>query len=463
MRQLLLDGALCNDAVVFQDGGTWKLSGDPTEGALVVAAMKFGVDVESVRRLHQRTDALPFESENQFMATLHSVPEGAQRIIMKGAPEVVLRRCSGVQGTTMAPEAVLQVVETMASQGWRVLAFAAKPKATSSAHLELDDVASGMVLIGLEGMIDPPRIEAIKAIQACYTAGIAVKMITGDHKGTATAIGKQLGLIGEGKAVTGAELQATTDRELELLVKTSNVFARVAPEHKLRLVRALQASDQIVAMTGDGVNDAPALKQANIGVAMGITGTAVSKEAADIVLTDDNFASIAAAVEEGRRVYDNLIKSLAFVLPTNLGLAFILIYAVAFFPFDPQSKELLLPMRPVQLLWINLVAAVSLALPLAFEAKEPDIMRRPPRSPQEPVAKPICRFSNPVGGRIDGSRGYRTVPKRILEGSRCWCRPAVSACGSANGYGYDRDPVSDFLHAQLSKFDGVDSSDRGFQ
>lgn len=385
VTQLLLDGALCNDASVFPDASTWKLSGDPTEGALVTVAMKLAVDVEGNRKGMPRLDAIPFESENQFMATLHGLPNGTQRIIVKGAPEVLLRRCSRVLGGVLDPASVLHAVDAMAAEGMRVLAIAAQNLSTPIQSLEMEHVAEGLEFIGLEGMIDPPRTEAIEAVKQCHAAGITVKMITGDHKGTAAAIGRQLGLTSQGHALTGAELQATSDEDLRALVRTSNVFARVAPEHKLRLVRALQANDEVVAMTGDGVNDAPALKQSNIGVAMGITGTAASKEAADIVLTDDNFASIAAAVEEGRRVYDNLIKSLAFVLPTNLGLAFILIYAVAFFPFDARTKELLLPMLPVQLLWINLVATVSLALPLAFEAKERDIMHRQPRSPKEPV------------------------------------------------------------------------------
>jgi Ca2+-transporting ATPase len=385
VRQLLLDGALCNDASVSSDAGTWKLSGDPTEGALVSVAMKLGMDVDVARRSMPRLDAIPFESENQFMASLHKLSDGSQRVIMKGSPEVLLRRCSRIQGGELDPVEVLHAVDAMAAQGMRVLAIAAHQVSTPIKRLEMEHVEKGMEFVGLEGMIDPPRTEAIEAVKQCHAAGITVKMITGDHKGTAAAIGKQLGLTSEGHAIAGAELQATSDEDLRTLVRTSNVFARVAPEHKLRLVRALQANDEVVAMTGDGVNDAPALKQSNIGVAMGITGTAASKEAADIVLTDDNFASIAAAVEEGRRVYDNLLKSLAFVLPTNLGLALILIYAVAFFPFDSATKELLLPMLPVQLLWINLVATVSLALPLAFEAKEPDIMHRQPRSPKEPV------------------------------------------------------------------------------
>ncbi|KJS03633.1 MAG: cation transporter [Desulfobulbaceae bacterium BRH_c16a] len=379
VRDLLLYGALCNDAVVFEDGGVWTLSGDPTEGALVTSALKLGVDVDAARKKYARIAVIPFESENQFMATLHDAV-GARKIIMKGAPEAVLRCCKAIDSAL-----VLREVEAMAARGMRVLAIAVRRLESPVETLEMESIAGAMELAGLQGMIDPPRPEAIDAVQACHAAGITVKMITGDHHGTAAAIGRQLGLIPDDNAVTGAEIQEVSDEELKEVAAKSNVFARVAPEHKLRLVRALQASGHVVAMTGDGVNDAPALKQSNIGVAMGITGTAVSKESADIVLTDDNFASIVAAVEEGRRVYDNLIKSLVFVLPTNLGLAFILIYAVAFFPFDPVGKELILPMSPVQLLWINLVAAVSLALPLAFEVKEPDVMQRPPRSPQEPV------------------------------------------------------------------------------
>jgi magnesium-transporting ATPase (P-type) len=269
----------------------------------------------------------------------------------------------------------------------RVLALAEKRVGGATSELAEEDVEEGLRLIGLQGMIDPPRPEAVKAVEACRRAGITVKMITGDHAGTATAIGRELGLTTNSSALTGADIAALSDEELREAVSRTSVFARVAPEHKLRLVRSLQAQNEVVAMTGDGVNDAPALKQADIGVAMGITGTDVSKEAADIVLTDDNFASIAAAVEEGRRVYDNLKKALAFVLPTNIGLAVILTAAVAFFPIVGGAP--LLPMLPTQILWINLVAAVALALPLAFEAMEPDIMRRAPRDPDAPV---LSRF-----------------------------------------------------------------------
>jgi magnesium-transporting ATPase (P-type) len=380
VRELIEGAALCSDAALREEHGRWLISGDPTEAALVVAAEKLGCNVEQLRRDQPRVDSIPFESENQWMATLHSRPDGQSRILIKGAPEVVARRCKDVD-----LECLQQEIVRMAAQGMRVLAAAALDVPPDKQELLHDDVESGLRLSGLLGMIDPPREEAIRAIEVCHAAGIVVKMITGDHRATAMAIGQQLGIVGNGGSLAGDDLAQMDDDQLREAAGRVNVFARVAPEHKLRLVRALQQRGSVVAMTGDGVNDAPALKQANIGVAMGITGTAASKQAADIVLTDDNFASIGAAVEEGRRVYDNLIKSLAFVLPTNLGLALILLCAVAFFPFDRESGELLLALSPIQLLWINLVATVSLALPLAFEAQEPDVMRRPPRKPDEPV------------------------------------------------------------------------------
>ncbi len=317
VRGLLDDAVLCNDAALHQADGAWTISGDPTEAALVVAARKAGIDAEEARARSPRLDAIPFESENQFMATLHA-QGGAARLVVKGAPEVILRLCAGTPGQPDAA-AVHREVERLAGEGMRVLALAHKPWDDAARELGLADVAGGLRFAGLVGMIDPPRPEAIAAVRACRQAGIAVKMITGDHLATARAIGAQLGLDGTQGALTGAALAELDDEALRRAIATTAVFARVAPEHKLRLVRALQDMDNVVAMTGDGVNDAPALRQANIGVAMGITGTSVSKEAADMVLTDDNFASIVAAVEEGRRVYDNLIKSLAFVLPTNLG------------------------------------------------------------------------------------------------------------------------------------------------
>ncbi len=396
VSDLLLVGALCNDASLTNEEGTWKVHGDPTEGALVVAAEKAALAVDAARERFERADTIPFESQNQFMATLHSQDGG--RVLIKGAPEAVLSRCHDDSGSPLDGAAVLREVEALAARGMRVLAFAAKP-ASGQTTLELHDTDNGFTFLGIQGMIDPPRPEAIEAIVLCHQAGITVKMITGDHQETARAIAAQIGILPDDpdapQVINGTQLAAMSDEQIRDAARTCNVFARVAPEHKLRLVNALQSLNEVVAMTGDGVNDAPALKQANIGVAMGITGTSVSKEAAGIVLADDNFASIAAAVEEGRRVYDNLIKSLAFVLPTNLGLAFILMWAVAFFPFTDVTyvidgvsstvSELLLPMAPAQLLWINLVAAVALALPLAFEAKEPDVMRRPPRHPGVPL------------------------------------------------------------------------------
>ncbi len=377
--------ALCSDATLVHEEGAWTISGDPTEGALVVAARKLGLDVERARGEWMRLDAIPFESEHQYMATLNRDPAGGARVLVKGAFEAVLARCDIAEA--QAAE-VHGAMERMAKSGLRVLAIASAPAREGATTLEPDDVEGGLTLLGLAGMMDPPRPEAIAAVQACHEAGIAVKMITGDHPSTAAAIGAELGLTtGRHGAVTGREIARASDEELRALAADSDVFARVAPEDKLRLVRILQADGHVVAMTGDGVNDAPALKQANIGVAMGITGTAVSKEAADVVLTDDNFATIAAAVVEGRRIYDNLVKSLAFILPTNLGLGLILMVSVLFFPvieLDGQAVPLM-PMLPAQMLWVNLIAAVALALPLAFEAPEPNVMNRPPRRPGEPI------------------------------------------------------------------------------
>lgn len=382
---LLRNAVLCSDASIKTEGKGFAITGDPTEVALVVAAAKAGIVADDLRKTYPRIDVIPFDSELQYMATLNQCPDSV--IILKGAPEVVLKRCSThYGGHTLNTADIIEQIERLGAKGMRVLAVAQKVRDNKN-NLELvdKDVQEGFEFIGLIGMIDPPRAEAIEAIRACHDAGIVVKMITGDHRATARSIGMDLGLSANGDVVTGVELSKMDDKELVEVAKRINIFARVAPEHKLKLVKALQRDNQIVAMTGDGVNDAPSLKQSNIGVAMGITGTSVSKESSDIVLADDNFASISAAVEEGRRVYDNLIKSIAFILPTNLGLAFILIYAIMFFPFDPITSALLLPMLPTQLLWINLVAAVALALPLAFEVKELNVMKRPPRNPSEPV------------------------------------------------------------------------------
>ncbi len=398
VADLLSAGALCNDANLERVEGTWTLHGDPTEGAIVVAAEKAGLGVEALRAGSPRRDVFPFESENQFMATFHETPSGPL-LFVKGAPEAVFRMASGGPGgTPLDAGAVVAAARGLAREGMRVLAVARKAGRPAGPALAREDVASGLEFLGLVGMIDPPRPEAIEAVAACHRAGITVKMITGDHPETAAAIGRELGLPAEGEAVTGRMLAKMDAAALAESAATRNVFARVAPEHKLKLVGALQARGEVVAMTGDGVNDAPALKQSDIGVAMGITGTAASKEAADLVLTDDNFASIAAAVEEGRRIWDNLVKSLAFVLPTNIGEALLILVAVAAFPIEDGQP--LLPVLPVQILWINLVATVTLALPLAFEAREPDVMSRPPRKPGTPI--------------LDGFLLLRTVGVAVL-------------------------------------------------
>ena len=383
---LLQKAVLCSDANVIYNANDYSISGDPTEVALVVAAVKAGISIDELRKNIPRKDVIPFDSEKQYMATLNDT------IILKGAPEVVLKRCaSHIGGIGLDTQRIINQIELFGSKGMRVLAIAQKTHSKGD-EITPDDVEGNLEFIGLIGMIDPPRAEAIEAIKACHNAGITVKMITGDHHATARAIGMELNLSANGDVLTGVALSKMNDAELDKTIQTTNIFARVAPEHKLRLVKALQNNNEVVAMTGDGVNDAPSLKQSNVGVAMGITGTSVSKESADIVLADDNFSSIAAAVEEGRRVYDNLLKSLAFLLPTNLGLAFILIYGIMFFPFNPITKELLLPMLPAQLLWINLVAAIALALPLAFEAKEPNVMNRPPRKPDEAIFNGFVTF-----------------------------------------------------------------------
>ncbi len=389
---LLEDAVLCSDASFKPENEGFGVTGDPTEVALVVSAAKAGLDVENLRQTHSRIDVIPFDSESKYMATLNQNAE--QRIIIKGAPEVILKRCSTHYGGKMLDAApVIAQIERLGARGMRVLAVAQKIREhAGNSELDSAETEKDFQFVGLLGMIDPPRAEAIEAIKACHNAGIVVKMITGDHQATAQSIGMDLGLSKTGKTITGVELAKMDNETLAEVVKNTNIFARVAPEHKLRLVRALQADNHIVAMTGDGVNDAPSLKQSNIGVAMGITGTSVSKESSDIVLADDNFASISAAVEEGRRVYDNLLKSLAFLLPTNLGLAFILVYGIMFFPFNLVTNELLLPMLPTQLLWINLVAAVALALPLAFEVKEPNVMKRPPRKPDAPLFNKFVTF-----------------------------------------------------------------------
>ena len=383
LQKLLSIAVLCNDSALRLEGDGWAITGDPTEAALVVAGQKAGLNAHEFRSRHQRLDVIPFESDTKFMATLNRI-DGENRILLKGAPETVIERCNL---DTAEQHTVNEAMATYARQGMRVIAFAQR-RDVAAEEISPDDVTVNLQFAGLLCMIDPPRTEAMDAIRVCHSAGITVKMITGDHPVTAEAIGRQLGLLEHGqRAMTGRDLDGLSETELQSAVMSTNVFARVAPEHKIALVQALQAQRHVVAMTGDGVNDAPALKRADIGIAMGITGTAVSKEAAKVVLMDDNFASITAAVEEGRRVYDNLIKSLAFVLPTNLGLACTLTASMFFFPTVRVDgvNVLLMAMSPTQTLWINLVASITLSIPLAFEVLEPNAMRRMPRFPDEPV------------------------------------------------------------------------------
>ncbi len=382
LNELLRAGLLCNDSVLKQDEEGWKIDGDPTEGALLVAAYKAKFDKEQEKADYPQLDSIPFESQHQYMVTLHG---GEQPIIyMKGSVESLLLRCDSSldamgESQGIDVDEVHAEVDRMASKGQRVLAFARQKVLKGMTHIDHDDVSQGLVFLGLQGMIDPPRQEAIQAVQTCQSAGIQVKMITGDHAITATAIAKQIGLdqnLCENETpqvLHGRQLESMSDSELiSASIKTS-VFARVTPEQKLRLVKALQANNEVVAMTGDGVNDAPALRRADIGVAMGITGTEVSKEAADMVLTDDNFATIEAAIEEGRSVFDNLVKFITWILPTNAGLGLVIIAAV----IVAQP----LPILPVQALWINMTTAILLGLSLAFEPREPGIMLRPPRIP----------------------------------------------------------------------------------
>lgn len=396
LRELLRCGMLCNDAHLVADEdadaseGTavpsWRIEGDPTEGSLLVAAHKVGLHPDVELAALPRIDEIPFESEHQYMATLHARTDAVGRIVyLKGSVERVLARCSdeltpdGSVGPLDA-DTVVREVERMASDGLRVLAFARLVLDGPVDEIDHADVDHGLTLLGLQGMIDPLRPEVLESVQTCRDAGISVRMITGDHPVTAVAIATQLGITkdtaGSG-AVTGSQLEATDDDELAEVVRSTTVFARVSPEQKLRLVNALQEEGHVVAMTGDGVNDSPALKQADIGVAMGRQGTDAAKDASDMILTDDNFASIRAAIEEGRGTYDNLVKFITWTLPTNLGEALVVLIAIVL--------AVDLPITPVQILWINMSTAVFLGLMLAFEPKEPGIMQRNPRDPGEPV------------------------------------------------------------------------------
>ncbi|NOQ79197.1 MAG: HAD-IC family P-type ATPase, partial [Gammaproteobacteria bacterium] len=395
LNELIYASLLCNDASLHEDTSPehsllkkrdedkkqWILSGDPTEGALLTMALKAGLEHAYEQEAWPRTDVIPFESEHRFMATLHHDHAGNSFAYVKGAPERLLEMCSLQRMFADDVPIDLKYWHTqtlaMARFGQRVLAIACKPMAHNHKELKFSDFETGLTLLGIVGIIDPPREDAFKAIQQCQSAGIRVKMITGDHAVTALTIGTQMG-IGDGdKVLNGHEIEAMSDEELRVAVEETDIFSRSSPEHKLRLVKAMQANGHVVAMTGDGVNDAPALKRADVGTAMGDNGTEVAKEAAEMVLTDDNFSSIANAVEEGRTVYDNLKKAILFILPTNGGEALIIIAAILF--------GRMLPITPVQILWVNMITAVTLALALAFEPAEKNIMQRPPRNSHEPI------------------------------------------------------------------------------
>ncbi|MDD4876274.1 MAG: HAD-IC family P-type ATPase [Dehalococcoidales bacterium] len=386
LTEILKAGYFCNNASLQNDNGRYYIIGDPTEGALVVSAVKAGIS--NIQKL-PKLDEIPFESELQYMATLHN--GGNNNILyVKGSPEKIMAMCQNqlADGKTqpLQKEVIQKKSDEAAQEALRLLGMAMKAVPKDKISLTLEDLTD-LTFLGFQGMIDPPREEAIDAIAKCKTAGIRSIMITGDHILTAKAIARKLGIIGENEdsALTGEELSRMSDEELYEAVKTVSVYARVAPEHKLRIARQLQNNGEIVAMTGDGVNDAPALKIADIGIAMGITGTEVSKEAADMVLTDDNFASIVGAVEEGRHAWKNLEKAILYTLPTNGGQALLVMGAILiapfFFLFHTQ-----LPLSPVQILWVNLFDSVFLTMPLMMEPKEHGLLLQPPRDPKEKIA-----------------------------------------------------------------------------
>ncbi|MBK7422591.1 MAG: cation-transporting P-type ATPase [Propionivibrio sp.] len=390
LRECLLAGALCNDAALHKVGKHWEITGDPTEGALLVAARKGGLDENTLLRLFPRRDEIPFDSTRQYMGTLHEI-EGVRIAYFKGAIEQLLPRSTSMldaagEAQPIDRRQIEKVAGEMAGEGLRVLAVA-RLMAVSGDVLEREqleqleenaNIDCGLQFIGLVGMLDPPRPKAIAAVKTCHTAGIVVKMITGDHAVTALSIATRVGIAKVGdRVLTGRDLAALDDNALLPVAQAVHVFARVEPEQKLRLVRALQADGEVVAMTGDGVNDAPALKQADIGIAMGLAGTEVAKEAADMVLTDDDFAAIEAAVEEGRGVFDNLVKFITWTLPTNFGEGLVILTAIV--------AGVTLPITALQILWINMTTAVFLGLMLAFEPIEPGVMRRAPRAPRTPI------------------------------------------------------------------------------
>jgi len=383
--------SLCNDAQLVKEGGVWRVVGDPTEGALIAAAAKLSISQEEMRRQYPRLGELPFTSERKLMTTVHATPSGRRLACVKGATEVVLGKSKYLRRgedklelTDALKREILQANERMAGKALRVLAVAYKDMPGETQRFDEESAERDLTFLGLAGMIDPPREEAKPAVELCKQAGVRVVMITGDHKLTATAIAEELGLMDSAQlAMTGEELDKLDDKEFDRIVEDVAVYARVSPEHKIRIVRALKLNGHVVAMTGDGVNDAPALKSADIGISMGITGTDVSKEASDMILVDDNFASIVAAMQEGRAIYDNIKKYLAYLLSTNIG-EILIMFSVSLISFI-QSSQIPLPLIAVQILWVNLVTDGLPAVALGVDPPDPDLMQRPPRDPNESV------------------------------------------------------------------------------
>lgn len=391
LKECLLAGLLCNESLLINEDDTWYIEGDPTEGALIVSARKAGLTEEHYSEKFFRIGlGIPFESEHQYMATIHDIGQGERKkIYIKGSEEVILPRCSFMllengQTGKLDKQTIVDKVMKMAQEGMRVLAFATIELALKTDEIDHGDVEKNLIFIGLQGMMDPPRPEVFKAIEACHLASIEVKMITGDHAITAAAIAKKLNLQKPDsngnvflKVITGKELSEIPDDQMEDIVANYSVFARVTPQQKLHIIQALQSRGNIVAMTGDGVNDAPAMKQADIGIAIGKGGTEIATEVADMVLLDNNFATFAKAVEQGRCVFDNLKKFIVWTLATNGGAGLIILISL----FIEGSLVLL----PEQILWINLTTSLMLGLPLAFETKEKGIMTHPPRDTQAPI------------------------------------------------------------------------------
>ncbi|MEM3783492.1 MAG: cation-translocating P-type ATPase [Candidatus Bathyarchaeia archaeon] len=401
LKLLLKVGALCNNASLRKNdqNNSWEIFGDPTEGALIVAAAKAGLEKEALEKNLPRVGEIPFTSERKRMTTIHKTPEGEIHAYIKGAPEVILERCTHIleEGkekklTNAKKKEILEINEKLAGNALRVLAMGYKRLPTTMTRYEAETIEKEMVFVGLQGMIDPPREEAIEANKKCQKAGIKTVMITGDHKLTAVAVAKEVGIYKEGDMVlTGAEMDKLSDKEFEEIVEKVSVYARVSPEHKLKIVNALKKKGHVVAMTGDGVNDAPAVKAADIGVAMGISGTDVTREASDLVLTDDNFATIVKAVEQGRVIYDNIRKYARFLLACNFD-ELLVIGTFAILGGIFGTKLFPLPLLPAMILWINLVTDGAPAVALATDPPDVDVMERPPRKPEEGILHGMGAF-----------------------------------------------------------------------